>query len=63
MAASMQEDESSFTGPKFVPPVYSQRYGVALDMAAKIQAKKVKNGFAHKRRNFTNYCEIIVYLC
>ena len=39
--AGKQEDESSF-GPKFVPPVYSQRYSVALDTASKVNARTVR---------------------
>ena len=39
--AGAQEDESSF-GPRFVPPVYSQRYRVALDLASKTKAKTVR---------------------
>ena len=39
--ASVQEDESTFTGPTFSPPVYSQRYRFALDTAARINARKV----------------------
>ena len=36
-----QEDESCFSGPTFYPPVYSQRYSVALETAARVKARNV----------------------
>ena len=41
--AGEQEDESSFSGPRFRPPVYRQRYSAALEVATRFNAKHVRN--------------------
>ena len=36
------EDEGTLGGPKFDPPLYLQRYNAVIEVARKIQARKVQ---------------------
>ena len=36
------EDEATLGGPKFDPPLYLQRYNAVIEVARKIQARKVQ---------------------
>ena len=38
---TLQEDEGGLGGPKFSPPLYQQRYAAVVEVARRLQAKKV----------------------
>ena len=40
-AVSSSENESSMGGPRFSPPLYSQRYDAVIALCRKLRAKKV----------------------
>ena len=59
------EDEATLGGPKFDPPLYLQRYNAVIDVARKIQARKVQwqSRMTKKKSENVSRCrQIMCYL-
>lgn len=57
------EDEAALGGPKFHPPLYKQRYNAVLEVARRLQAKRVScHGLLAKWEELPINVHMCVYL-